>query len=376
MISSADILKASILIVDDQEANVTLLEQMLRDAGYVNIESTRDPHEVCALYRKNRHDVILLDLHMPGMDGFQVMEGLKKIETDDYLPVLVLSAQPDHKLRALKAGAKDFVSNPFELGEVLLRVYNLLEVRLLHLEAKKNTSYLQAANEELEAFSHSVAHDLRAPLRNISGFVELLQEDAGPSLSKRSLGLLTTISRTAKRMGDLIDDLLAFSRSAKSDLHKTDLSLDELVQATVGDFQADTKDRNIVWEIRPLPVVWADRSLLKIVLVNLISNAVKFTGARAAAKIEIGCASSGDGETVIFIRDNGAGFDPHYVDKLFGVFQRLHADDKFVGTGLGLANVQRIIRRHGGRAWAEGVVDGGATFYLSIPEQNGRVHGS
>jgi CheY-like chemotaxis protein len=149
MISSSDILKASILIVDDQEASVSLLEQMLRGAGYVSIASTRDPHEVCELHRKNRYDLILLDLQMPGLDGFQVMEGMKEIETGSYLPVLVITAQPDHKLRALKAGAKDFVSKPFDLAEVLIRVYNMLEVRLLHLETKKLYDRVEAANREL-----------------------------------------------------------------------------------------------------------------------------------------------------------------------------------------------------------------------------------
>src|ERR1051325_10350039 len=137
MISSSDILKANILIVDDQEANVLLLERMLHGAGYVSIESATDPNKVCKLHRQNRYDLILLDLQMPGMDGFQVMESLLAIETGGYLPVLVITAQPDHKLRALKAGAKDFVSKPFDLAEVLMRVHNMLEVRLLHLETKK-----------------------------------------------------------------------------------------------------------------------------------------------------------------------------------------------------------------------------------------------
>ena len=149
MVNASDILKASLLIVDDQKANVSLLEQILRGAGYVSIASTRDPHEVCELHRKNRYDLILLDLQMPGMDGFQVMEGLKEIETGSYLPVLVITAQPDHKLRALKAGAKDFVSKPFDLAEVLIRVYNMLEVRLLYLETKKLFDQVEAANREL-----------------------------------------------------------------------------------------------------------------------------------------------------------------------------------------------------------------------------------
>jgi light-regulated signal transduction histidine kinase (bacteriophytochrome) len=142
----------------------------------------------------------------------------------------------------------------------------------------------------------------------------------------------------------------------------------------LSDSQAEAKERNIVWDIHPLPAVQADRALLRLALVNLISNAVKFTGTRAEARIEIGCAPSGDGETVIFIRDNGVGFDPQYAGKLFGVFQRLHSRDEFEGTGIGLANVQRIINRHGGRTWAEGVVDGGATFYFSIPRRKEEIN--
>ncbi len=171
-------------------------------------------------------------------------------------------------------------------------------------------------------------------------------------------------------MGNLIDDLLAFSHIGQTEMQKTEVNLDELVRETLGDFQAETKVRKIAWEIHPLPSVQADRALLRMVLVNLISNAVKFTGGRAEAKIEIGCAPNGNSETVIFIRDNGAGFDPKYAGRLFGVFQRLHSQEKFEGTGIGLANVQRIIHRHGGRAWAEGMVDQGATFYFSIPTQN------
>jgi len=231
------------------------------------------------------------------------------------------------------------------------------------------TAQLQEANKELQAFSYSVSHDLRAPLRHVLGFVDLLKKDAGPSLSAENLIHLTTISQAAARMGNLIDDLLAFSRVGRAAMQKTDVDLDKLIQETLKDIEVDTKTRNIVWEIQSLPSVRADRSLLRMVLVNLISNAVKFTGSRVEAKIEIGCAPNEEGETVIFIRDNGAGFNPKYTKKLFGVFQRLHSHDEFEGTGIGLANVQRIINRHGGRAWAEGVVDSGATFYFSIPKQ-------
>jgi PAS domain S-box-containing protein len=240
----------------------------------------------------------------------------------------------------------------------------------LNLEQRvaERTAQLQMANEELQSFSYSVSHDLRAPLRHILGFVALLQKEATPSLSENSVGRLTTIAQAAQRMGNLIDDLLAFSRIGRAELQKSDVELDELVRQTLGDFQAETKERQIAWEIHPLPFVRADRALLRMVLVNLISNAVKFTGARAQPKIEIGCAPDEAGEKVIFIRDNGAGFDEEYADKLFGVFQRLHSQAEFEGTGIGLANVQRIIKRHGGRTWAQGVVDGGATFYFSLPK--------
>jgi light-regulated signal transduction histidine kinase (bacteriophytochrome) len=206
------------------------------------------------------------------------------------------------------------------------------------------------------------------------GFADLLKKEAGPSLSEKSLGHLTTISQSAQRMGTLIDDLLTFSRVGRSEIQKTDVNLDQLVQETLGDFQSETKGRKIVLNVHPLPFVRADRAMLRLVLVNLISNAVKFTSRRAEAKIEIGCAPGKNGETVVFVRDNGAGFDPQYTHKLFGVFQRLHSSEEFEGTGIGLANVQRIILRHGGRVWAEGVVDGGATFYFSIPNQSGAIH--
>jgi PAS domain S-box-containing protein len=255
------------------------------------------------------------------------------------------------------------------------------EARILKLNAEleervaERTSQLRAANQELEAFSYSVSHDLRSPLRHVMAFVELLRQEAGPSLSEPSRRHLATISRAAGQMGALIDDLLAFAHIGQVEMQKKEVNLDQLVQEVMTDAQSQAKGRNIVWEIHSLLTVLADRALLRLVLVNLISNAVKFTGTRLEAKIEIGCAPSGDGETVIFIRDNGAGFDARYASKLFGVFQRLHTQEEFDGTGIGLANVQRIIHRHGGRTWAEGVVDGGATFYFSIPKENGGLHG-
>lgn len=239
-----------------------------------------------------------------------------------------------------------------------------LEQRVL-----ERTKQLLSANEELEAFSYSVSHDLRAPLRHVMGFVQLLEKDARAVLSEKSLRYLETISQSAKRMGNLIDDLLTFSRVGKAELQKTEIDLQEVIQDVLGDFEEETRGRKIVWGISKLPRVYADRALLRMVLVNLISNAIKFTGGRAEAQIDVDCVPGGGMETVIRVRDNGAGFDPRYTEKLFGVFQRLHKRDEFEGTGIGLANVQRVIHRHDGRTWAEGSPGQGAAFYFSIPSR-------
>jgi light-regulated signal transduction histidine kinase (bacteriophytochrome) len=242
---------------------------------------------------------------------------------------------------------------------------------LLHSEAAKHALILElkSANEDLERFSYSVSHDLRTPLGHIMGFADLLQQGAGPSLSPKHRDQLTTISDSARQMLHLIDDLLAFSHTTHTELVKTQVEMAQLVRDVVGDFQAHTAGRNIAWNIHPLPAVSADGALLRLVLVNLISNAVKFTGTRTEAQIEIGFIPGEGDETVFFIRDNGAGFDARYADKLFGVFQRLHSQEQFEGTGIGLANVQRIVQRHGGRVWAKGAVDAGATFNFSIPRE-------
>jgi len=247
------------------------------------------------------------------------------------------------------------------------------EIQSLNQELAKRSTELEAINKELEAFAYSVSHDLRAPLRHMAGYTELLQKKVFSVVDEKSKHYMAMILDAAKRMGNLIDDLLAFSRIGRAETQKTAVSLAQLVKEALAEVRQDTEGRNIAWKIGAMPELYGDRSMLKLVMVNLISNAIKFTRTRTQAEIEIGCSNGNYNDVVIFVRDNGVGFDMKYVNKLFGVFQRLHDSDAFEGTGIGLATVQRILHRHGGKAWAEGAVDGGATFYFSAPRPQGQL---
>jgi len=278
---------------------------------------------------------------------------------------------------------------PIRLGESYMFcafLHDITERKRAEENIKKSNVQLEAANKELEAFTYSVSHDLRAPLRHIDGFSELLTKHAA-ELDEKSRRYLKTISESAKQMGALIDDLLQFSRIGRAELRKDAISLDQLVKESLASLKQDMNGRKIVWTIGTLPDVHGDQALLRQVFVNLLSNAVKYTRGREQAKIEIGTltpspsplppgerAGARDDEVVIFVRDNGAGFDMQYGHKLFGVFQRLHSTNEFEGTGIGLANVQRIIHRHGGRTWAEGKVGEGATFYFALPARKEASH--
>jgi PAS domain S-box-containing protein len=238
----------------------------------------------------------------------------------------------------------------------------------LETKVKERTADLQSVNKELEAFAYSVSHDLRAPVRHIAGFTELLQKHAEAVLDDKSRHHIAMILDSANRMGTLVDDLLAFSRIGRADTQKTTVKLEQVVKGVVSEIAPDMQERKIVWQIEELPICYGDPAMLRLVFGNLISNAVKFTRLRRTAQIEIGSLNHQPNEVVVFIKDNGVGFDMKYKDKLFGVFQRLHSQEQFEGTGIGLASVERVVHRHGGRVWAESSVDHGATFFVALPK--------
>jgi light-regulated signal transduction histidine kinase (bacteriophytochrome) len=253
----------------------------------------------------------------------------------------------------------------FEIGEQTKAITALnLE---LESRVRDRTAELEATAAELESFSYSVSHDLRAPLRHVQGYVELLKADASEKLDGRALRYLNTIASSAQDMGQLIDALLSFSRIGRVELRRKRVSLDLLMSDVLRVAQTEAAGRDVRWEVGPLPDVSGDPTVLKQVFVNLVDNALKYSRARQPARIEIGSRHADDGHAIVYVRDNGAGFDMRYAEKLFGVFQRLHRAEDFEGTGIGLATVQRIVVRHGGRIWAESEPEKGATFYVTLP---------
>jgi light-regulated signal transduction histidine kinase (bacteriophytochrome) len=280
--------------------------------------------------------------------------------------VMVLTLELEQ--RVAERTAQLSIANQELMSEILERRHAEEEIKRLNQHLQHRAKLLQEANEELEAFTGSVSHDLRNPLSVIVGFASLLEADASPILSEEGRLCLDKIKTAAKNMTNLIDELLRFSRCAHTELLRKQTDLNSVVDSAIVDLDISIRGRNIVWKRTPLPSVGCDVALLKQVFVNLISNALKYTRQRDVAEIEVSFATSAPGELVFLVRDNGVGFDPRQTDKLFGMFKRLHSSEDFEGTGIGLANVRRIVSRHGGRTWAEGRPGEGATFYFTLPE--------
>jgi signal transduction histidine kinase len=366
-----------LLIVDDEVAQMTALCNTLEHEEYSATGFTSAARALTVL-REQEFDLLLTDLTMPEMDGIALLRAAQEIDVNLVGVVMTGHGTIDTAIAAMKAGALDYILKPFKLSVVLPVLERALTVRRLRVanaelqqRVQQRTQELEAANKELEAFSYSVSHDLRAPLRAITGFSEILLVDHAPELSSEGQRHLHTVAASAKRMERLIEDLLAFSRLSRQPVSKQALRFGDLVRDVVDELEKAQAGRKVEIRLGNLPDCAGDPSLLRQVLVNLLSNAFKFTRDRQPAVIEVGSRDEGgkDGNEVIyFVRDNGAGFDMKYAAKLFGVFQRLHRTEEFEGTGIGLSIVQRIIQRHGGRVWAEGKVGEGATFFFSLPK--------
>jgi signal transduction histidine kinase len=363
--------RSRVLIVDD---NADLREYL---AGLLSpiydVITASDGVQALDTIRAQHPDVVVSDVMMPNLDGFGLVKELRANPSTVGVPVILLSARAGEEsaIEGLGSGADDYLVKPFSARELLARVRTHLELakarRGWMAEVERANRELEAANKELEAFSFSVSHDLRTPLSALQGFSALLKREHSPHLPEDAQYLISEIVDASTSMQKLIEDLLRFSQFGRQALAKRVVNAGELVNYVLKEYEAVQKVRNVDVRLGRLPDVVADPALLKQVFANLISNAFKFTAPRPRAIIEIGSKRETNGHA-FYVRDNGAGFDMAYAGKLFGVFQRLHSDAEFKGTGIGLSLCQRIVHRHGGRIWAEGEVGKGATFNFSIPD--------
>ena len=418
-----------VLVVEDSPTQAALIERLLQDLGY---ETTlaEDGQKGLEAVRRDRPAVVISDVKMPVMDGFELCRTLKGDQALRDIPVILLTSlsEPADLLLSIEAGADFHIPKPYndsylsaKVAEVLARSaagpaapaadgnamvfdgksYNIAASRehILRLlfatyevaslqnrqlqEARddqralndkltdsmaslmERTNQLETANKELEAFSYSVSHDLRAPLRAIVGFADVLRQEYADRLDSEGRRYLNIVIDNTRKMGVLIDDILTLSRLGRRDMRMLPVAIDRLARETFRERVLEYPDRKIELKIGPLPMAMGDASLLRQAMTNLIGNALKFTATRETAVIEVGARAEG-GRVAYFVRDNGVGFNMKYVEKLFGVFQRLHGPE-FEGTGIGLAIVARVIKRHGGDVWAEGKPNEGATFYFTLP---------
>jgi two-component system sensor histidine kinase/response regulator len=368
-----------LLIVDDEAPQLRALCDTLEQEGFATT-GFASAFEALKAIRPGSFDLILTDLMMPGMDGIALLEAARAVDPQVVGIVMTGHGAIDTAVKAMQAGALDYVLKPFKLNlvvPVLNRALAIRQLRIANAEleqrVRERTAELEVANRELEtankdleSFSYSVSHDLRAPLLTTKGFLDIYLTDYAANTSPEGLAVLHHALAGAERMGRLIEDLLRFARLSRQPLVTCAAPVAEIVAHIVADLRANAPDRDVEVDIGDLPACQGDPMLIEQVFVNLLSNAFKFTRDRHPARISVGCIAGPD-ELVYFVRDNGAGFDHAYAHRLFGVFQRLHSTEEFEGTGVGLSIVHRIVQRHGGRTWAESELGKGATFFCSLP---------
>jgi signal transduction histidine kinase len=379
--------RVTILIVDDKPANIYALETLLDkpDRTFLNAINGND---ALKLALSNDIDLIILDVQMPEMDGFEVAQILKLNKKTKDIPIIFASAEKKERqsiMKGFEEGAVDYLSKPLDPELTTAKVSVLLKIQLqkkelieknqslekadaqikqLNADLQKNLLQLEEVNKELESFSYSVSHDLRAPVRALVGFSKMLEESYNDTLDDEGKRMVGVIHRNAIKMGSLIDDLLEFSKMGRQEVRKSAINVADMVKEVISDITDQTEYHANV-TINELLPTYADRALLTQVWINLISNAFKYSAKKENPAVEIG-SHRDDRYIVYYVKDNGAGFSMEYAEKLFGVFQRLHKASEFEGTGVGLAIVHRIITRHGG-VWAEAKVNEGATFFFTLP---------
>lgn len=367
--------RPKILIVDDRPENLVALETVLRD---LDVELVKAYSGNEALRATLHHDfaLALLDIQMPEMDGYELAGILREEEKTAKLPFIFISAVYTDNLNIFKGyerGAFSFITKPFQPEILINKVKFFINIHKqeaalsdLNEELKQKNEDLEQSNNDLEAFTYSVSHDLRAPLRAVHSYAMIMREDHEKELNAECLRLLGNITRNAERMARLIESLLEFSRLGKLGITAGIVDVNILIQEALEDINATVQKVPEFRIQKDMPRAVGDRDLLKQVFVNLLSNAVKYSGKKEAPVVEVGARLDGS-EVIYHVRDNGSGFDMQYMNKLFGVFSRLHRDTEYEGIGIGLAIVQRIVTRSGGRVWAEGALDQGATFYIALP---------
>lgn len=352
-----------ILCVDDEPKNLELLEAVLGPCGYM-LEFARNGEEALACLAAGLPDLVLLDIMMPGLSGLEVLEKIRAEKKTAALPVIMVTSlrETEHKVRALEAGADDFLSKPYEKAELIARIRTNLRAHALRQD-------LAALNKTLESFSYTVAHDLRNPLSAIQSYADLLKAETKDILDSQAKEDLEDIVQGARRMDQLIKDLLNYSKLGRQEVSLAAANMDQLAGAALAEAKLLAAGREIEFKVLPLPPATADPSLIRHVWCNLINNAVKYSGKTERAVIEIGSRGN-NGDLVYYVRDNGAGFDMAYVGKLFGAFQRLHRRDQFEGSGIGLSIAAGIIKKHGGTVAAFSEGEGkGAEFSFSLPKR-------